>query len=458
MFLVALDMTAVNVGLLAIARSLRSDVAGSSAVSIAYLTGAAACMPLAGALEARWGARRVYLAALGLFVLASAGCAVSMTLLELVVSRSVQGAASGILAPLVAGMLFRAYDAGERVGIARLLMIGWVSAPAVGPLFGGWCVTELSWRWIFVVTLSLGCVLFGFCALFLPAGHPSRAVISDRLGWWLAPVGLSLVFFALARGASSGWSDPVVLTSAVCGAALVAAFVVAEVRSQAPLLRLRLLADVAFRTPNLVSLLGITSFSGLIFLVPLMVQAGHDASPLAAGASIFWEAIGVQLASQVAARWYRRIGPYRLMALGLIGTSAVVASLLAFGAHTNLWWLRAAVLAVGLCMGGFFMPVQVVGYEHITHEDMGHATSVVNIQRQLASALGVAVLGTILTHGATGTVIRFGAFHAGVVVIASLALLAGGVAWWASVRRPHTQPASSASSSCTEAPESSAHT
>jgi hypothetical protein len=89
---------------------------------------------------------------------------------------------------------------------------------------------------------------------------------------------------------------------------------------------------------------------------------------------------------------------------------------------------------------------------------MGHATSVVNIQRQLASALGVAVLGTILTHGATGTVIRFGAFHAGVVVIASLALLAGGVAWWASVRRPHTQPASSASSSCTEAPESSAHT
>ncbi|HEX3792481.1 MAG TPA: MFS transporter [Pseudonocardiaceae bacterium] len=465
-FLVALDMTAVNVGLLAIARSLHSDVAGSSAVSIAYLTGAAACMPLAGALTQRWGPRRLYLIALALFLLASAACAASATLPELVVGRAVQGAASGMLAPLVAGMLFRAFDAQERVGIARLLMIGWVSAPALGPLFGGWCVTVLSWRWIFLVTVLLGTVLFGFCARALPKERVAGARTADRLGWWLSPVGLSLVFFALARSAGSGWSDGWVLGSAACGALLVTVFVLAEIRSAAPLLRLRLLADVAFWTPNLVSLLGVTAFSGLIFLVPLLVQAGHGGSPLAAGESIFWEAIGVQLASQVAGRSYRRIGPYRLMALGLLGTSAVVLLLLDFGPHTSLWWLRLAVFTIGLCMGGFFMPVQVIGYERVSHADLGHATAVVNIQRQLASALGVAVLGTVLTHDAHGTTIPFGAFHVGVVVIATLSALAGGVSWWASIRTGRTEAATqtatgpeiSPSSPATSPPNSSPQT
>lgn len=453
MFVVALDATAVNVGLLAIARSLHGDVASSSTVSIAYLTGAAAFMPLAGALSDRTGAKRTYLAAMTVFVIASAVCAGSTSLVELVTARAAQGAASGLLIPVVTSMLFHAFDASERVRVAQLSMIGWVCAPALGPLFGGWCVTYLSWRWIFLVNLPIGAVLLGGGAVLLAGGGGHGPVRWDVLGSVLSPVGLGAVFFALARGADAGWADPLVSAVGVPGLLVLAAFVVVQLRAGAPLLRLHLVAEPRFRNVTTVSILGIAAFTGLLFVIPLMVQTTHGGSPLTAGSCLFWEAIGVQVSTQFAARMYSRSGPHVLIAAGLLASAAVTAGLLLIGSHTNLWWLRALVLCLGLCMGWFFMPIQVAGFQQIPRAELAHATTLSTIARQLAAALGVAAMATALAaHGPAELLSVAGLHRAYLLAVAIFGV--GAVAAFHAARRERAKrrPQPIASSSALTSP------
>jgi MFS family permease len=216
---------------------------------------------------------------------------------------------------------------------------------------------------------------------------------------------------------------------------LLAVFVVVELRKGEPMLDLRLLGDRLFRTTNLVSTFSSAAFLGVLFVAPLFLQEGLGVSALTSGLTTFPEALGVVLSTQIVARLYPRVGPRRLMAAGLTGVAIVMALLSLMGPNTSLWLMRLLMFLTGAGMAYAFLPVQTAAFATISSASTGRASALYNAQRQVGSALGVAVLGGILSAvgptrlSASGAVLpNLAAYHAAFLAAAVLALVAAGIA------------------------------
>src|SRR5271166_1571613 len=167
MFMSIMDVTIVNVALPTIGRDFAVSPTAIDSISIAFLVSLAVFIPASGWLGDRFGGKRVMLAAIVVFTLASALCGIATSLGELVAFRVLQGAGGGMLAPVGMAMLYRVFPPEERVRAAAILTVPTTLAPALGPVIGGLLTTDLSWRWVFYVNLPIGAAAFIFGALFL---------------------------------------------------------------------------------------------------------------------------------------------------------------------------------------------------------------------------------------------------------------------------------------------------
>jgi EmrB/QacA subfamily drug resistance transporter len=397
MFMSIMDATIVNVALPTIGRDFQVATTAVDAVSIAFLVSLAVFIPASGWLGDRFGGKRVLLAAIVVFTAASALCGLASSLAELVAFRILQGAGGGMLAPVGMAMLFRVFPPAERIRASAILTIPTTFAPALGPLLGGLLVTDLSWRWVFYVNVPIGVAAFVFGALFLdqpPQAQPGRF---DLAGFLLSGLGLGLLMYGVSEGPNLGWHRPEVLGTIAAGLVLLVAMVVAELRSPAPMVDLRLLGNRLFRAGNGVMVLASVAFLGTLYAISLYYQDGRGLSALGSGASTFPEAIGVMAGAQLASRvLYPRLGPRRHITIGLIGTAASIGLLALLGPQTSLWWARLLMFTLGLSMGQVFVPVQAASFATITPASTGRASTMFNAVRQLGGAVGVAVLTTVI--------------------------------------------------------------
>ncbi|MEV0534559.1 DHA2 family efflux MFS transporter permease subunit [Kitasatospora sp. NPDC050463] len=435
LFMSIMDTTIVNVALPAIGRQFGTDPAGVGVINVGYLVSLAVFVPLSGWLGDRFGTRRVFLASLALFTLASLLCGAAGSMTSLTLYRIFQGAAGGLLTPVGMTMLFRAFPQEERMRATRILMLPTAVAPAAGPVLGGWLVDSWSWHWVFIVDVPVGIAALVFGLLALPDYRAVRAVRFDAAGFLLSAVGFGAAMYALSEGASQGWGSVRILTSALVGACALAALVVVELRRPEPMLDLRLFRDRIFRTTNLLSLFSGAAFLGMLYLFPLLMQDALGMDALHSGLMVFPEALGVMLASQIASRLYPRIGPRRILATGAAVVACCLALMATIGPDSNLWAVRALMFVTGYAMSHVFMPSQTAAFATIGARDTGAASTLYNAQRQLGSALGVAVLGTVLTAvgaftvNASGTpVANLAAYRAAFLTAAGLALAAAAIA------------------------------
>jgi len=430
MFMSIMDTTIVNVALPALARQLHVAASSTGGVVIGYLVSLAVWIPAAGWVGDRLGTKRTFLAALGIFTVASALCGLSGSMVELVLFRVLQGVGGGMLLPTGMAMLYRVFPPHERARAARILIVPTVVAPALGPVLGGVLVDHLSWRWVFFVNVPVGIVALVFGALALPEHREAAAGRFDAPGFVLAGAGFALVMFALTEAASSGWGAPEVWSSGVAGTLLVLALLRVELRRRDPLIAVRLLGNRLFGTANLCSLFATGGFLGLLFVAPLYLQSGRDLSAFDSGSSTAPEAIGVLLAAQVVGRLYPRVGPRRLLSGGLLWIAAVTVVLTA-AMGTDLWVNRALMFAVGLGWACVAISMQAGAFAQISAADTGRASSLFTAQRQLGAALGVAVLATVVgTQGGTSAAshLPLAPFRMAFLAAAGLALLGAAVA------------------------------
>ena len=435
MFMSIMDSTIVNVALPSLARQLNVPSSSIDAVVVAYLVSLAVVMPASGWLGDRWGTKRILLLALTLFTISSALCGLARTYSMLIIFRVMQGASGGALTPVGTAMLYRTFPPSERVQVSRVLIFATILAPALGPIVGGLLVTQLSWRWVFYVNVPIGILacLFGFIFLY---EHKEKAPGRfDLAGFLLAGAGLAFLMYALSEGPTSGWSSINILGSAILGTILLTAFVLVELWVPEPMIDLRLLRDRLFRSTNLVSLFAYAGFLGTLFIAPLFLQEARGVSALVSGLTTFPEAIGVVLSTQLVARLYPRIGPRRLMAGGLTGVSILMALLTLMGQDTNLWVMRALMFLIGAGMAYAFLPLRAAAFATISSSSTGRASAFYSAQTQLGAALGVAILGSVLsyygttTSGAGGAVEpNLTAYHAAFLAAAVLAFIAACIA------------------------------
>jgi EmrB/QacA subfamily drug resistance transporter len=397
MFMSIMDATIVNVALPTIGRDFKVGPTAVDSISIAFLVSLAVFIPASGWLGDRLGGKRVLLAAIAVFTVASALCGLASSLGELVAFRILQGAGGGMLAPVGMAMLYRAFPPAERLRAAAILTVPTTLAPALGPVLGGLLVTELSWRWVFYVNLPLGVATFTFGLLFLQQQKQDRPGRFDLAGFLLSGVGLGLLMYGVSEGPNLGWRRPDVLATIAAGVVLLVAMVVVELRSPAPMVDLRLLKNRLFGLGNGVIVLASVAFLGTLYAISLYYQDGRGLSALGSGLSTFPEAFGVMGGAQLASRvLYPRLGPRRHLTLGLTGTAASIGLLALLGPQTSLWWARLLLLSLGLFMAQVFVPVQAASFATITPAATGRASAMFNAVRQLGGAVGVAVLTTAI--------------------------------------------------------------
>ena len=432
MFVTILDTTIVIVALPSMARDFNVGTSSIEWVITGYLLSLAVWIPASGWVGDRFGTKRIYLLALAVFTAASALCGLASSVPELVFFRILQGVGGGMLTPVGTAMLFRAFPPEQRARANSVLIIPTVIAPATGPVLGGLLVDTLSWRWVFYVNVPIGAVVWLFGARFLREHREPTAGRFDGAGFVLSALGLGAFLYALSQAPTRGWLSPAVVVSLLVGTLGCVALVMVELRIREPMLRLSLFRDRLFATTNLVGMLAYGSFLGTLFVVPLYLQDGRGTSALVSGLSTFPEAIGVMVSAQLAARIYPRVGPRRLLIGGLLGTSAVLVSLALSPDHLSLWVFRALIFLLGASMAYVFISLQTATFSRMSSADTGHASAIYNAQRQVAAAVGVAILATVVatfeqaasrTTEAAGHSSSLAGFHAAFFTAAVIALV-----------------------------------
>ncbi|MEY9930718.1 MFS family permease [Catenulispora sp. GP43] len=220
-----------------------------------------------------------------MFTAASVLCGLAGNLGELVAFPVLQGAGSGMMTPVGMAMLYRAFPPHERLRAASILTIPTAVAPALGPVLGGALVTGLSWRWVFFVNLFIGAGAFVFGLLFLAEQRQPRPGRFDVGGFVLSGAGFAAVMYGISQGPRAGWTHPRITGSIAAGTAVLAVLVRVELRSGAPLLKLRLLGNRLFRSMTTAMAIGMAAFLGALFVVPLFFQLGL--SPITCGRSVW---------------------------------------------------------------------------------------------------------------------------------------------------------------------------
>jgi EmrB/QacA subfamily drug resistance transporter len=435
LFMNIMDVTIVNVALPTIGRQFHETTTSVDVVVIAYLVSLAVFIPASGWVGDRFGGKRTLLAAIAIFTVASALCGVAGSLSQLVIFRILQGVGGGMLTPVGMAMLYRTFPPSDRVRLASILMVPTALAPAAGPLLGGLLVTDLSWRWVFYVNLPIGILAFVFGLLFVVEQRETRPGRFDLPGFCLAGLGLGALMYGVSEGPIRGWGSPLVEGLVVVGLILLAAMVIVELRTDEPMIDLRLLGDRMFRVSNQLVEVTMIAFFGVLFVVPLYYQDGRGLSALQSGLSTFPEALGVMVGAQVVSRvLYPRFGPRRVMAGGLAAIAVFTALMSLSGAHTSLWWMRLLVFGLGYAIPHVMVSMQAAAFATISPAATGRASTVFNANRQLGGAIGVAILSTVITavgpvrrHGTT-VVANLGAYHAAFLTSSVIALAGAGLA------------------------------
>ncbi|MER5639720.1 MFS transporter [Kitasatospora sp. NPDC002227] len=442
-FLVMLDVTVVNVAVPSIRTSLDVGPSGLQWIVDGYSIMFAGLLLLGGDLGDRLGHRRLYLFGLGLFTLASAGCALAPVDGALIGARLVQGAGAAFLVPSSFALLQAAYPDREQ-RVRAVGSWGLVSAVAfgAGPAVGGLLVSGLDWRWAFWVNLPVAALAAVMTVRHVPAPprrqRPGRPDVAGQL---LGVLGLVGVAAGLNEAGSAGWTSPQVLGAFGLGLAALTAFVLVErkleweqaLRPEAvrrrPLLALSSIRDHRLVATNLIGLLLSLGYYGMLFVATLYFQQQRGYSPLETGFALL-PSVGMGLlAAPLASRITARTGPYLPMTGALLLGAAGFLAWLTAGPQTPYPVLLLALTATGLATPMTVVSATVAVMEASPAAGAGVTSAVFNVSRQAGNAVGVALFGTLI--GATGLL---PGLH-GSALVAAAAFLTGAALAGTTVRR-----------------------
>jgi EmrB/QacA subfamily drug resistance transporter len=401
-FMVVLDATITNVALPSIQEDLDFTQNSLQWVINAYTLVFGGFLLLGGRAGDLFGRKRIFLAGVIIFTAASLANGLSQSGGMLIVFRALQGLGAALVSPAALSIITTTFAEGEdrakALGVWSAIAAG---GAAFGLLLGGILTDLLSWEWIFFVNVPIGIAAFVLSMRHVPESvAPERPDTIDLPGAISVTAGLMVLVFALVKAQDYGWGSARTLGLGAVAVALLAAFVVIESRSKAPLIRLGIFRSRNISGANAVMLLVIGGMYAFFFLVSLYVQQVLGYSPLEAGLAFLPFTLGIIVGAGVSQPLARRI-PVHLIALMGIGL-AVLGLVILRGAGvdgTYLGNLLPGIIPMSIGMGMTFLPLTLVATTGVSASDAGLASGLFNTSQQVGGALGLAVLSTIAaTH------------------------------------------------------------
>jgi EmrB/QacA subfamily drug resistance transporter len=391
-FLAALEATVVSTAMPTVVASL-GGIDQYSWVFSAYLLTSTASVPLWGRLSDLYGRRRLYLAAIALFLLGSLLAGVAQSMLQLILFRALQGLGAGGLIPLALTIIGEIYTLEERMRMQAVFSSVWGVSSIVGPLVGGFITDTISWRWVFYLNLPVGLVTAVVVYRTLPGRVAGREATVDWKGGLLLFLTTTLVLAALSE-ASVMWGVMAILS--------LAALAYVERTVSDPILPFALLRNRTVMVATIVGFCGGMALFDAIAFVPLLLQLTTGGSATSAGQVLTPLYLTWVLASIVAARLLLKIGarPSTVAGTAALFVSFLVLPSLAGGASRAMIFADMALMGTGL---GFAMLSLLLAVQHsVPRSELGVATSLNLFARSIGGAVGVAIMGAILSGGLGG--------------------------------------------------------
>jgi EmrB/QacA subfamily drug resistance transporter len=434
-----LDTTIVIVAIDTLGREFSTTLSAIQWVSTGYLLALSTVIPLSGWAVERFGAKRMWMISLSLFVLGSVLCGLAWSAGSLIVFRVLQGFGGGMIMPI--GMSILAREAGPaRMGrIMSVVGVPALLAPILGPVIGGVLVDNLSWRWIFYVNVPVGAVALVLAARLLPTGERSATSRLDVLGLALISPGLAALVYGLSEAGSSGSvANARVLIGVGVGLALIAAFAWHALHTSAPLMDLRLYRDRTFTAASVTSFMVGAVLFGAMFVLPLYYQVVRGSGALEAGLLLAPQGLGAMIAMPISGRIVDRAGAGRVVPFGVLGVALGSLAYTQVTPHTSIAFLAGSLFVRGLGMGFVMMPAMAAAYVNLSRPAIPRATTMVNIVQRVGGSLGTALFAVVLErHIAAGVPGAGGGgldstagSAAGTPVAGAIAHAFGSTFWW----------------------------
>ncbi len=403
-FMVVLDSSVANVALPHIAGSLSASTDESTWVLTSYLVSNAIILPASGWLAAMIGRKRLLMASIVTFTAASFLCGASLSMPMLILARVLQGVGGGGMQPIAQAVLLETFPVEKRGAAMAAYGMGVVVAPIIGPTLGGWITDSYSWRWILYINLPIGALALFMVNLFVtdpPYIRARRAGRIDYPGFIAMALWLGALQLVLDKGQEEDWFGAawIVVTTAVSGAAMLI-FIWRELATREPIVDLRVLKDRNFATGTfLTSAYGVVLY-GITAMLPLFLQTLLGYPALQSGLAVSPRGIGSLISMFLVGRLVGLIDNRLLLAVGF--------GILAFSSwmfsHINLQIAMSNVtwpaIINGFATGFIFVPLTTLAMATLEKHEMGNATGVYNLMRNIGGSFGIAVVTTLLARGA----------------------------------------------------------
>lgn len=402
-FMVVLDSSVATVALPHIAGNLSASTDESTWVLTSYLVSNAIMLPAAGWIARRIGRKRLLLLSIIMFTAASLLCGMALTMPMLIVARVLQGIGGGGMQPLAQSILLESFPPRQHGTAMAAYGIGVIVAPVIGPTLGGWITDSYSWRWIFYINLPVGLLALFMVNLYVEDPPYLRKAFKgaiDYLGFGLLALWLGSLQLVLDKGQEADWfASPWVFWTAAISTAALVAFIIRELTDREPIVQLHVLLDRNFAVGTLITctygfvLYGVTAMLPL-FLQTLMgysaLQSGLTVSPRGLGSLASMVAVGV-LVRKVDGRW--------LMIFGfiLLGVSTWMLGLV--NLQIGMSYVVLPNVVNGFAMGFIWVPLTTMTLSRLRKQDMGNATGIYNLMRNIGGSVGIANITTMLVRG-----------------------------------------------------------
>jgi MFS transporter, DHA2 family, multidrug resistance protein len=389
------DTSAVNVSLPYIAGNLSASVDEATWVLTSYLVANAIILPLSGWLANYFGRRRLLIMSVIGFTAASILCGFAPTLPSLILFRVLQGAAGGSLQPTTRAIMLEAFPREERGHAMALWGVGIVIAPIVAPMLGGWLTTDYSWRWIFFINLPISLIgLFLVWRYVFDPPYIRRP--STRIDYWgmgLLAIGIAALQVVFDKGQEDDWfgSHFIVWMTVIAVIGLVS-FTIWELHARNAVVHFKLFRYRTFVTGTSLSLVLFFALYGSIVLLPLFMQELLNFPAVTAGVWNSPRGIATMAMMPIAGFLIGRRWDMRALLAGGLVVSAIGAYMFSFlNLNVGPWSFFWPQIVMGAGLSFMFVPLATITVDPIPQEEMGYATSLIALARNLGAGIGISV-------------------------------------------------------------------